>query len=609
MAPPPRLTLRDIRLTFGGTAVFEGADLQVSAGDRIGLVGRNGSGKSTLLRIAAAIIEPDSGERFVQPGTNISYLVQEPDLTAFATTRAYVEAAFDDNEDPYRAGLLLNELGLTGDEKPGEISGGQARRAALAAALAPEPDVLLLDEPTNHLDLPTIEWLEREIKSSRAAIVLISHDRAFLTALTRKTVWIDRGKSRELAKGFGAFEAWRDEVIEREELERHKLDRKIAREEQWMHGGVTARRKRNVRRVAELATLRQTRKDARIAPGKVNLEASEGALSGKLVIETKNIAKAYGDKTLINDFNIRIARGDRVAIAGPNGTGKTTLLKILTGDLKPDSGSVRHGANLEIVTLEQTRDSLDPETSLTDTLTGGRGDTVTVNGRPRHVASYLKDFLFLPEQARSPVSALSGGERARLMLARALAQPANLIVLDEPTNDLDLETLDLLQELIADYPGTVILVSHDRDFLDRTATSLITLGEQPGEWIEYAGGYSDMLAQRAGSGKTSTSVDAKSPTAKPKRNTPKKAGQDAGSKRQKLSFKDKHALETLPGQIDKLTAEIATLAERLAEPDLFTRDPDGFAETTERLAKLESDKSLAEERWLELEMQREELES
>ena len=399
---PPLLTLTDIHLTFGGTPLFEGAGLKVEAGDRIGLVGRNGSGKSTLLKVAAGSVEPDKGERFVQPGTRVSYLLQEPDLSAFDTTLAFVEAAFPAGEDPYRAGILLGELGLTGSEKPDQISGGQARRTALAAALAPEPDILLLDEPTNHLDLPTIEWLEREIASTRAAVVLISHDRAFLTALTRSTVWVDRGQTRELNKGFGSFEAWRDTLIEQEELEHHKLDRKIAREEQWMHGGVTARRKRNVRRVAELADLRQQRKDIRRAPGNATFQASEGALSGKLVIEAKGISKAYGDNTLIDDFSIRIARGDRIAIAGPNGTGKTTLLKILTGDLGADSGTIRHGANLEIITLEQTRETLDATTSVTDTLTGGRGDTVTVNGKSRHVASYLKDFLFLPEQARSP---------------------------------------------------------------------------------------------------------------------------------------------------------------------------------------------------------------
>ena len=603
---PPLLSLKDVHLTFGGTPLFEGVDLQVLPGDRIGLVGRNGSGKSTLLRIAAGLIEPDDAERFLKPGIRVAYLHQEPDISGYATLLDFVEAAFPDGEDPYRARLMLSELGLTGDERPGEISGGQARRAALARVLAPEPDILLLDEPTNHLDLPAIEWLERELKATRSAIVLISHDRAFLRALTTKTVWIDRGRSHELGKGFGSFEAWRDELLEREEVERHKLDRKIAREQQWMHGGVTARRKRNVRRVAELAELRNQRSEARTVPGEARMEVSAADRSGKMVIEAKHIAKSYGDIDLIEDFSILIARGDRVAIAGPNGAGKTTLLKILTGDLAPDTGTVRHGANLEITTLEQSRETLDDATTLSDTLTGGRGDSVTVNGRQRHVASYLKDFLFQPEQMRSPVSALSGGERARLMLARALARPSNVLVLDEPTNDLDLETLDLLQELVADYPGTVLLVSHDRDFLDRTATSLITL-DSDGRWREFAGGYSDMLAQRGPVGdapsKTRSGADGsaelKKSTAKP---------QQSATRTKKLSFKDKHALETLPVRIEELDTQIAALGEKLAKPDLFTRDPPAFKAASEALERAEAEKAKAEERWLELEMLREEIE-
>jgi ABC transport system ATP-binding/permease protein len=604
---PPVIALKNIQLTFGGAPLFEGCDLQVLPGDRIGLVGRNGSGKSTLLKIAAGLIEADDGEIFKQPGAKIAYLRQEPDLSAYATVLDYAEDAFPEGEDPYKARLLLNELGLEGDERPGEISGGQARRAALAAALAPGPDVLLLDEPTNHLDLPAIEWLEKELAKTRAALVLISHDRAFLKTLTTKTVWIDRGQSRELNQGFGAFEEWRDTVFEQEQLERHKLDRKIARELAWMHdGGVTARRKRNMRRVAELANLRKQRKDARAQQGTVKMEVTSAGITGKLVVEAKNISKSYDGRTLIDDFSIRIARGDRVALAGPNGSGKTTMLRMLTGVLEPDSGSIRHGANLEIITLEQNRESLDPNTTVSDTLTGGRGDSVVVNGASRHVASYLKDFLFQPEQMRSAVSALSGGERARLMLARALAKPSNVLVLDEPTNDLDLETLDLLQELVADYPGTVLLVSHDRDFLDRTATSLITQ-DAAGRWQEYAGGYTDMLAQRgaiAGAESTRSQDGATGSTAQ----TPRR--RDAASappRKGKLSFKDKHELETLPKTIDKLTAEIAKLASKLADPELFKRDPDQFHASSQKIGKLETQKSNAEERWMELEMKREEL--
>ena len=601
---PPTLALTDIHLTFGGTPLFEGAALQVLPGDRIGLVGRNGSGKSTLLKIAAGMVEADDGEIFKQPGARIAYLRQEPDLSAYATVLDYAEDAFAEGEDPYKARLLLNELGLTGDEKPGEISGGQARRAALAAALAPGPDVLLLDEPTNHLDLPAIEWLERELAKSRAAIVLISHDRAFLRSLTRKIVWIDRGVTRELNQGFGSFEEWRDTVFEQEQLERHKLDRKIAREMAWMHdGGVTARRKRNMRRVAELGELRKQRREARAVQGSVKMEVTSAAATGKLVLEAKGVAKGYDGVTLIEDFSIRIARGDRVALAGPNGSGKTTMLKMLTGVLAPDSGTIRHGANLEIITLEQTRESLDPNTTVSDTLTGGRGDSVVVNGASRHVASYLKDFLFAPEQMRSPVNALSGGERARLMLARALAQPSNVLVLDEPTNDLDLETLDLLQELVADYPGTVLLVSHDRDFLDRTATSLITQDAR-GRWQEYAGGYTDMLAQR---GAIAGGESARSRDTRPAASETTPAAKPVARKG-KLSFKDKHELEALPKTIEQLTAEIATLATQLADPALFTRDPDKFHASSQRIGELEAQKGAAEERWLELEMLREEVE-
>lgn len=606
---PPFLTLKDIHLTFGGTPLMTGADLQVGRGDRIGLVGRNGSGKSTLLKIAAGLVAPDQGERFVQPGLSVQYLAQEPDLSAFATVLEYAEGGFSDGEDPYRARLLLNELGLDGSERPGEISGGEGRRAAIARALAPEPDLLLLDEPTNHLDLPAIEWLETELAGLRSAIVLISHDRRFLEALTRTTVWLDRGISRMLDKGFGAFEAWRDDVLEREELEQHKLDRKIVREQHWMHGGVTARRKRNVRRVDELAGLRQQRREARRQIGTVSMEASESGASGKIVIDARGLSKSFNENAVVHDFSLRVVRGDRIGLVGPNGAGKTTILKLLLGDLQPDAGTVRHGSNLEVVTLDQNREALDPEETLAYALTGGRGDTVTINGRPRHVASYMKDFLFLPEQVRSPLKVLSGGERARVLLARALAKPSNLLVLDEPTNDLDLETLDLLQELISDYSGTVVLVSHDRDFLDRTVTSVV-MSEGDGCWVEYAGGYSDMLAQR-GSGvaarelRGSGAVTEGAPGAIEEK--PKSAKTEPKSQK-KLSFKEKHALETLPKRIDELAKTIEELSGELADPSLFQKAPDLFSELSNKLAAAQAELEQAEEHWLELEMKREGLE-
>ncbi len=600
---PPLLTLKDVHLTFGGTPLLTGAELQVGAGERIGLVGRNGSGKSTLLKIAAGLITPDAGERFVQPGIRVEYLPQEPDLGAFETVLDYVNSGFDDHEDPYRGKVLLDALGLDGAERCGEISGGEGRRAALARVLALEPDLLLLDEPTNHLDLPAIEWLEAELAALRSAVVLISHDRRFLERLTRATVWLDRGNTRTLDKGFGAFESWRDEILEREDLERHKLDRKIDREQQWMHGGVTARRKRNVRRVGALAQLRQAKREARRQVGSVNLAASQAHVSGRLVVEAEGLVKAFGTRVVVRDVSIRIMRGERIGLVGPNGAGKTTLLKMLIGELEPDSGSIRHGANLEIVTLDQSRETLDPEETLAHALTGGHGNTVTINGRPRHVASYMKDFLFLPEQVRSPLKVLSGGERARVLLARALAKPSNVLVLDEPTNDLDLETLDLLQELIGDYAGTVILVSHDRDFLDRTVTGIV-MADGDGTWIEYAGGYSDMSAQRGAEVGKRAAPDrqAKAGAAAPAR----PQGPPATAK--KLSFKDKHALEQLPGRIAKLAEDIGQLEQEMSDPDLFAKSPETFRALSERLAAAQAELARAEDQWLELEIERERLE-
>ncbi len=598
---PPLLTLKDIHLTFGGTPLLEGAELTAAPGDRICLVGRNGSGKSTLLKIAAGLATPDRGERFAHPGASIRYLPQEADFNGFDTVRAYVEAGLGPTDDPYSAEYLIGELGLSGDDNPDQLSGGEARRAALARVLVSKPDVLLLDEPTNHLDLTAIEWLEKTLQASRSALLLISHDRRFLETLSRATVWLDRGKTRRLEQGFAAFEDWRDKVLEEEEIERHKLDRKIVREDQWMHGGVTGRRKRNVRRVRELRAMRQEVRDRRFVVGAVRLDAAEGNLSGKLVVETSNVSKGYDGREIVSDLNLRVMRGDRLGIVGPNGAGKTTLIKLLTGQLAPDSGTIRHGANLEIVALDQRRDELDPNWTVSDALTGGRGDQVVINGKARHVASYMKDFLFLPEQRLSPIRVLSGGERARLMLARALAKPSNVLVLDEPTNDLDLETLDLLQELLADYPGTLLLVSHDRDFLDRIVTSVLApTGD--GRWTEYAGGYSDMLAQRKGEDlKKAPKQEATTVARKASDDAP--AGAPAAAKG-KLSYKEKHALSILPDEIAKLEAEIKTLSTKLADAGLYARDRSAFEKTNARLADAQQQLETAETQWLELEEKR-----
>jgi ATP-binding cassette subfamily F protein uup len=598
----PLLQLQDIHLTMRAAPLLAGADLIVNERDRLCLVGRNGSGKSTLLKLAAGLMEADGGTRFLSPAATVRYLPQEPDLTGYPTTRAYVEAGLAPGDDPNRAYYLLGSLGLTGEEPTATLSGGEARRAALARTLAPAPDILLLDEPTNHLDLPAIEWLESELASLRSAFVLISHDRRFLTRLSRATIWLDRGQTRRLEQGFAGFEAWRDDVLEQEEAQQHKLARKIAREEDWVRYGVSGRRKRNQRRLAELGSLRVRHAGHQGAQGGVKMTLSETETKAALVIKADRLSKAYDGRPIVTDFSDRILRGDRIGIVGPNGAGKTTLINLLTGRLAPDSGTLSLGAGLVMATLDQSRASLDPEASVKEALTGGHGDTVQLGTGTRHVMSYMKDFLFTPEQAGTKLRLLSGGERARLLLARALAQPSNLLVLDEPTNDLDLETLDLLQEMIADYPGTVLLVSHDRDFLDRTATAIL-MAEGEGRFADYAGGYSDMVSQR-GEGVTARAAAKAGPV---KTNSPKPAASSTAPKR-KLSFKDQHALEKLPSQIAALEAAIAKLHDALSDGNLYAREPKRFADLTAKLEAAQADLAAAEARWLELEMMREALE-
>ncbi|MEO6381113.1 MAG: ATP-binding cassette domain-containing protein [Nitrobacter sp.] len=599
--PPPLIQMKDIALTFGGTPLLSSVELAVSQSDRLCLIGRNGSGKSTLLKIAAGLVEPDSGSRFVQPGATVRYLPQEPDFAGFKTTLAYVEAGLGPGDDTYQARYLIEQLGLTGEEDPAHLSGGESRRAALARVLAPSPDILLLDEPTNHLDLTTIEWLEGELGSRRGALVLISHDRRFLSNLSRSTAWLDRGQIRQIDRGFAKFEEWRDEVLAEEERDQHKLDRKIVAEEHWLRYGVSGRRKRNVKRLGNLHTLRQQRRDFRGTAGSASLAAAEADKSGKLVIEAKNTGKSYGDRTIIENLSIRVQRGDRIGIVGPNGAGKTTLINLLTGADAPDSGTIRLGANIEMATLDQHRESLDPKSTLMEALTGGRGDHVMVGGKPKHVVSYMKDFLFAQEQMRTPLEVLSGGERGRLMLARALAKPSNLLVLDEPTNDLDLETLDVLEEMLGDYDGTVILISHDRDFLDRVVTSVIA-PEGNGRWIEYAGGYTDMLAQRGADLTREAPKAIVETSAAPKPTTATAPG------KRRLNFNEKHALETLPKSIAKLQTEIAKQQQRLDDPNLFAKDRAAFDKVSLALANAQTELQQAEDRWLELEMLREEIE-
>jgi ATP-binding cassette subfamily F protein uup len=596
MASPPLLLLTDIRVTLGSIPLLDGAGIGVGAGERICLVGRNGSGKSTLLKIASGEIAFDGGTRFLQPGTTMRYLPQEPDLSAFANTMAYVEDGLGPNDDHYRAKYLLEQLGLTGLEKPENLSGGEARRAALARTLAPEPDLLLLDEPTNHLDLPAIEWLESELKSLSAGIVLISHDRRLLEKLSRSIVWLDRGQTRRLDQSFAHFETWRDEVLEQEETEFHKLGRKIAREEDWLRYGVTARRKRNVKRVADLAALRRAKREHNKQDSAAKMGAADAVMSGKLVVVTEHVSKSYDGRPIVKNLTTRVLRGDRLGIVGPNGAGKSTLLKLFLGIETPDEGLIKLGTNLNVITLDQGRAALDPVVSLANTLTGGKTDMVQVGDQSRHVIGYMKDFLFKPEQARTPVGTLSGGERGRLLLAAALAKPSNLLILDEPTNDLDLETLDLLQEMLGEYPGTILLVSHDRDFLDRVATSTLAF-EGNGRWVEYAGGYSDMIAQRG-------EAAAKPEAVKPK-TTARTAALPQTAASAKLSFKEQHELKNLTTTIASLHAEITKLETVLAEPGLYNKDIKKFKAASNALVEAQEKLATAEERWLELEVLRE----
>lgn len=599
MAPPPLLTLRDVTLGYGGNPLFRGVELFVGAGERVCLVGRNGSGKSTLLKVIAGLVEPEGGEIFVQPGTRIAYLPQEPDVTGFATVHDYVCSGLHGELEhaTYLADRLIEGLNLSPDSDPSVLSGGEKRRAAIAQALVGEPDILLLDEPTNHLDMPTIQWLEEELASFRGAFVTISHDRSFLSRLTRVTLWLDRGVVRRSDKGFSNFETWSDEILEREAIETAKFDKLIAEEVTWSRQGIKARRTRNEGRMARLQDMRKERSEMVARVGLVKMEVESGPMSGKLVVEATDISKRYGDRDILLPFSTRILRGDRVGIIGPNGAGKSTLLKMLTGSVTPDSGTVRIGTNLEIIHLDQNRSALDPVKTIWETLADSGGDSINVRGRLRHVVSYMRDFLFDEKQARSPVGSLSGGERNRLLLAKAIARPSNLMILDEPTNDLDMETLDLLQDLLSDYDGTLLLVSHDRDFLDRVVTSTIAF-EGSGVAREYPGGYADYERQRQQTA-VQVAVAAKAAAAQSK---PK--SQNNG----KLNFKQQRALQELPKDIAKMEAEIVVLERKMADGSFFTRDPAGFNKAVTNLDTTRSLLAKAEEEWLALEMLREEIE-
>ena len=606
MAQAPLLQLSEITLGYGDTTVFDALDLVIHPRDRLALVGRNGSGKSTLMKVMAGLVEPDRGARALSPGVSVGYMEQDPDYSGFATLGDYATQGLDPSEHYL---LDIAAEGLTFDPAldPALASGGERRRAALAKLLAEAPDLMLLDEPTNHLDIAAITWLEAVLRDTRAGFLLISHDRAFLNALARATLWIDRGQVRRREGPFAGFEDWRDTVWLAEDEARHKLDRKIKAEARWAVEGISARRKRNQGRLRALASLRADRAAQIRRQGTAAMAFDTAPQSGKLVAELEAVSKSYDGRPILSDLSMRVMRGDRLALMGPNGAGKTTLLRLLLGQEEPDSGTIRRGSNLEVAMLGQTRAQLDPEASLWENLTGdplmsvsGQADQVMVRGQPRHVVGYLKDFLFDGAQARAPVKSLSGGERARLLLARIMARPANLLVLDEPTNDLDIETLDLLQDLLGEYQGTVLLVSHDRDFVDRCA-SMTLVFDGAGRTMLYAGGWSDAVAQGARFG-PAPEPEPQSPASPRPGAGPtaaKTATQDK-TRPAKLSFKDQHRLETLPDEIARIEAEIARLETVLADPQLFTRDPARFAKATDALVARQSALARAEEDWLTL---------
>lgn len=596
MARAPLLQLSDISLTFGGDPVFSDLSLVVQPGDRLALVGRNGSGKSTLMKVMAGLVEADHGTRVVSPGNSVGYMEQEPEMEGCATLGDFAVRDLGPSE-LWRIEAVAEGLKFDPATPVEAASGGERRRAALAKIIAEEPALMLLDEPTNHLDIEAIGWLEERLAETRAAFVVISHDRAFLRRLTRGTLWIDRGAVRRQDKGFAAFEDWRDKVWADEDEARHKLDRKIKAEARWAVEGISARRKRNQGRVRALQSLRAERAGQIRREGTAAMALEAGPKSGKRVLEAKGISKRYGDKLICQDFSLRVQRGDRVAFVGPNGVGKTTLIEMLTGQLTPDDGLVELGTNLEMAVFDQRRAALDPNMSLWESLTGdkemrvsGQADQVLVRGAPRHVVGYLKDFLFDEAQARAPVRSLSGGEKARLLLAKLMAKSSNLLVMDEPTNDLDIETLDLLQELLDDYDGTVLLVSHDRDFLDRVATTTVAL-EGRGRIVVHAGGWSDYAPKRQLAEVSAVKAAPKPVTEKPVQKQSSKG----------LSFTEKHRLEELPGVIERLEAEIGKLGELLSDPELFTREPVKFKKATEALAERQTKLAAAEDEWLALE--------
>ena len=593
----PICTLQNARLRFGDRPLFTGLDLYLNKGRKYCLVGRNGSGKSTLLKVVAGEIVPDDGASFLQPGTVVSYMAQDDDLARFATLRDAVLSGLGEHRDDlsYKADILIEQLEIKAAADPKTASGGERKKAALARALVNDPDILLLDEPTNHLDIATIEKLEERLSKFTGALIVVSHDRAFLKHVCDGIVWLDRGIARTLDKGYDAFEDWRDTVYEQEEAERHRLNKKIEAETRWLHKGVTARRKRNQGRLHRLFDLRNERRDQIKKTGSVDFNIDSGAVQSKLIIDAKGLSKSFGDRVIVSDFSLRVMQGNKIGIVGANGVGKTTLIKLLTGRIAPDAGRVRLSKTVQEVYFDQNRAVLDQTRSIKQTLCPDGGDTVFVRGEPKSVYSYLKEFLFSPAQADTPVSVLSGGEKNRLILARDLAKPSNFLVLDEPTNDLDMDTLDLLQDALESYKGTVLIVSHDRDFLDNTATSLLYMAGD-GKVVEYVDSCSDLMRKLK---------EKEQKAAETAKKTQEKNAKPVVKKEPaavRMSYKDKRLLEMLPDEIAALESEIKTLEAKLARPDFYAADPAEFEKTAAGLERAKSALDEKETRWLELEM-------
>jgi ATP-binding cassette subfamily F protein uup len=590
---PPILSYEDLGLIQGEGWLFRNLDVHIGPRDRLALIGRNGAGKTTLLKCLAGLIETDEGTRKIVPGTKVVLLEQDPVMTGHATLEEWVLAGTD-APAAHEAAAIAHQIGIDLARDVKTASGGERRRAAIVRALAQQPDVLLLDEPTNHLDLGAIDWLEDWLKRFKGAFIVISHDRTFLTRLTKSCLWLDRGTMRRSEIGFGGFEAWTEAVYAEEQRAAEKLDAKLALELHWLQRGVTARRRRNQGRLAKLNEMRAQRAAMLGPSGAAKLGLAKDEVKTKTVIDAEHVSKGFGDRPIIRDFTLRIQRGDRIGLVGANGTGKTTLLKLLTGELKPDNGSVTQAKTLSGIVIDQQRKLMAPEKRVRDVLAEG-GDWIEVRGAKKHIKGYLKEFLFDPSLTEAPIGSLSGGERSRLLLAREFARASNLLVLDEPTNDLDLETLDLLQEVIADYEGTVLIVSHDRDFLDNTVT--VTLGlDGSGKVDIVAGGYEDWVRKRYQAHRAPAKAGAQGGA----KAAPNGAPGPRPSSGNKLSYKDQRDLDRLPGEIERLEASIAADEEALHDPDLFTRDPKRFAELTERIGRHRAEIEAAELRWLEV---------